>query len=82
MNHNANRQLTPLAQKLRREMTKEEKLIVSAYTGYLMCNIGDLHEYIEKLLGRPVWTHELGCKEVIDEIKAKCKEDFLQLCRE
>ena len=63
-------------------MTKEEKLIVSAYTGCLMCDFGDLHEYIEKLLGRSVWTHELGCKDIWGEIKAKCKEDFLRLCRE
>lgn len=62
-------------------MTKEEKLIVSAYTGILMCDFSDLHEYIEKLLGRPVFTHELADKEVWKEIKNKCKPDFLNLCR-
>lgn len=63
-------------------MTKEEKLIVSAYTGTLMCNFHDLHEYIEKLLGRPVWTHELADEYVVEEIKAKSKEDFMRLCAE
>ncbi len=29
-------------------MTKEEKIIVSAYTGVLMCTFSDMHEYIEK----------------------------------
>lgn len=41
-------------------MTKQERVIVSAYTGFLMCNFGDMHEYIEKIMGRPVWTHELA----------------------
>lgn len=41
-------------------MTKQEKVIVSAYTGVLMCDFADLHEYIEKIMGRPVWTHELA----------------------
>lgn len=29
-------------------MTKQEAIIVSAYTGFLMCDFGDMHEYIEK----------------------------------
>ena len=58
-------------------MTKQEKVIVSAYTGVLMCDFADLHEYIEKIMGRPVWTHELA----LQEIKAKSKEDFMNLCR-
>lgn len=32
-------------------MTKQERVIVSAYTGFLMCNFGDMHEYIEKIMG-------------------------------
>lgn len=63
-------------------MTKQEKIIVSAYTGVLMCDFGDLHEYIEKIMGRPVWTHELANKQVVDEIKEKSKQDFLRLCAE
>lgn len=63
-------------------MTKEEKLIVSAYTGTLMTDFVDLHEFIEKKLGRPVWTHELANKLVVDEIKEAVKEDFLKLCAE
>lgn len=33
-------------------MTKQEKCIVSAYTGVLMCDFDDLQQYLEKLLGR------------------------------
>ena len=40
-------------------MTHREKVIISAYTGVLMCDFGDVHEYIEKYLtelyGRMSW---------------------------
>lgn len=61
-------------------MTKQERIIVSAYTGVLMCNFDDMHKYIGEKLGRPVFTHELGCDEVKKEIKAATKSDFLALC--
>ena len=41
-------------------MTKQEKIVVSAYTGVLMCDFKDVHKYIEEKMGRPVFTHELG----------------------
>lgn len=63
-------------------MTKDEKLIVSAYTGVLMCDMGDFQKYIEDVLGRPVWTHELADHNVVEEIKAKVKDDFLALCKD
>lgn len=61
-------------------MTKQEKIIVSAYTGYLMCDFDDMHKYIEEKLGRPVWTHELAIDIVEKEIKEKVKPDFIKLC--
>ena len=45
-------------------MTFEEKLIVTAYTKILMVNINDFHEYAEKLLERPIMTHEFALKSV------------------
>ena len=61
-------------------MTHEERVIVSAYTGYLMCDFADMHEYIEDILGRPVWTHELAGKEIWEEIRQAVKPDFMRLC--
>lgn len=61
-------------------MTKQEKIIVSAYTGVLMCDFSDVHKYIEEKLGRPVWTHEMASYNVQDEIKNSVKSDFLALC--
>lgn len=61
-------------------MTKQERIIVSAYTGYLMCDFNDVHKYIEEKLGKPVLTHELTSDTTIQEIRNKTKADFLKLC--
>ncbi len=63
-------------------MTKQEKIIVSAFTGVLMCDFSDVHKYIEEKLERPVWTHELASERVWDEIKEKTIEDFLEICKQ
>lgn len=62
-------------------MTYQECLIVSAYTGYLMCDFDDLHKFIEEKLGEPVWTHELADKSVQNRIREAVKPDFMALCR-
>ena len=62
-------------------MTQEEKVIVSAYTGYLLCdNFSDVHEYIEKVLNRPVWTHELADEKILKEIRKAVKPDLARIC--
>ena len=60
-------------------MTKREAAIVSAYTGFLCGGFGGLHEYVEEIMGRPVWTHEMGNKDFADEIKQKARPDFIAL---
>lgn len=64
-------------------MTDREKAIVMAYTGTCMLT-GDkfqiFHKYIEDIMGRPIWTHEIG--ELADAIKEKSKADFIALCAE
>lgn len=61
-------------------MTNKEKLIVSAYTGILMVEWSEFHKFIEKLLGRPILTHEFDNEELIEEILANVKDDFMRLC--
>lgn len=60
-------------------MTLDEKIVVSAYTGYLMCDFNEVHRYIENLLDRPVFTHELALGMIQDEIREKSKADFLKI---
>lgn len=61
-------------------MTYQEKIIVSAYTGYLMCDFSDMHKYIEEKLGRPVFTHELADEAISEKIHKAIKPDFIALC--
>jgi hypothetical protein len=64
-------------------MTKKECAIVMAYTGITMLSGEDFriyHRYIEDIMGRPVWTHELANEAVVKEIKEKSRYDFLKLC--
>ena len=62
-------------------MTLQEKIIVSAYTGVLMCDFSRVHKYIEEKMGRPVWTHELGFESTLAKIREAVKPDFIKLCR-
>lgn len=61
-------------------MTKQEKIVVSAYTGVLMCDFKDVHKYIEEKMGRPVFTHELGFESTHAQIRERVKPDFMKLC--
>lgn len=64
-------------------MTDKEKAIVMAYTGIAMLT-GDkfeiFHKYVEEIMNRPVFTHELAT--YAEEIKERAKFDFLALCAE
>lgn len=64
-------------------MTLQEKIIVSAYTGYVMCDFSHVHKYIEKKMGRPVWTHELAASntQFLEEIRWRILPDFLAICK-
>ena len=61
-------------------MTQQEKIVVSAYTGFLMCDWSSLHKYIEERMGRPVWTHEMGSDKFLADLREIVKPDFLALC--
>lgn len=45
---------------------KKEAVIVSAYTGVLIGDFNEMHRYIEEIMGRQVFTHELSY--ISDEI--------------
>lgn len=60
-------------------LTKRQAAIIGAYTGVLVGAFPDLHEYVEELLGRPVFTHELGGKRLTEDIKHLAKVDLLNI---
>lgn len=61
------------------KLTPEQAAIISAYTGYLIGNFAEMHEYVEKVMGRPVWTHEMGSQVIADQIREASRADFLAL---
>lgn len=63
-------------------MTKEESLLVSAYTGVMICkDFSDLHEYIEQVMKRPVFTHEMGNDLFHRELKGKLHSQIIDLVK-
>jgi len=60
-------------------MTKREAAILGAYTGYLVGYFPDMHKYIEEIMGRPVFTHELASEEIEKEIQEKSRKDFMNI---
>lgn len=65
-------------------MTNREKAIVSAYTGITMLageKFQIFHKYIENILGRPIYTHELALETVSQQITEKSKDDFIEICK-
>ena len=61
-------------------MTTRESVVLSAYTGFMISkDFGKIHEYIEEVLCRPVFTHELASKETHKEIQEKSKKEFIEI---
>jgi len=60
-------------------MTIKEAAIVTAYTGITIGDFSEAHKYIEEIMGRPVWTHEMADKATWALIKEKAKADFISM---
>lgn len=60
-------------------LTREQAAVIGAYTGVVCGSFSDLHEYIEKIMGRPVFTHELADRGLADRIKVAAAPDFMAL---
>ena len=64
------------------KLTKEQAIIISGYTGFLICQFSDLQNDVEKRVGRPVWTHEMGDAQFMENLQALYREDFIALAPE
>jgi hypothetical protein len=63
-------------------MTKQESLVLSAYTGYMLCkDFSEFHKYIEQVMERPVFTHELADDRFTKELSDKVKPDMLHIIK-
>lgn len=59
---------------------REVAAIIGAYTGIAAGPVPDIQTYAERVLGRPVWTHEFGTRQMFDELKEASRADFLRVC--
>ena len=50
--------------------------VISISTGRLICKFPVMHELIEYLLGRPVWTHELASEGLTELLKRGVFEQY------
>ena len=63
-------------------MTKIEKLVVSAYTGVLMVDWGELLDFAEEKLNRPILAKEVDTEEFFEELRNTIEDDFTKLCED
>lgn len=63
-------------------MTKEERLIVTAYTGVFMVEEEEFYDYLETLLGRPILAKELKSEEFVGQVINAVQDDFMKLCED
>ena len=61
-------------------MTREEAILLSAYTGFLLApNFSEVHKFCEDTLGRPIWTHKFADRCVQKEIQEKLRPQIMEL---
>ena len=60
-------------------MTKREAVVLSAYTGKLLCDFDDYHKYVESLFGCTIFTTELPMLK--EDIQERAEEDAMQILK-
>jgi len=60
-------------------MTKDEATIVTAYTGFMLCDMEDLLIYATKVMGHLVDRRDLDSPIFEAELKIKSYNDFINL---
>lgn len=60
-------------------MNKYEAAIIMAYTGIIIGDFREFHAYAEKLLKRPIYTHQFSSPALMEEIKKLATPDFIEL---
>jgi hypothetical protein len=61
-------------------LTRDQAAIIGACTGIVCGPFSDVHQCAERLLGRPVFTHEMGDEQFWQRVKAAARDEFLAIC--
>ena len=62
-----------------KRLTREQAVVISAYTGALACTLSELQEFASEKLGRRVMTHEFALPGLSDELQAAVRDDFIAM---
>ena len=62
------------------QLTKQQAIIISGYTGVICCKFSDFRKDVEKRLGRQVYIHEFGNEVFMDLVRRTYNEDFFTIC--
>lgn len=62
------------------KLTKEQAIVISAYTGILCCDFSLLHKDVEKRLGNPVQIYKFADRDFEKKLKKLYQEDFISIC--
>ena len=62
------------------KLTKQQAAVIGAYTGFTAGPFADIHEYAERILGRPIFTHEFASKRLSEEIRKAAESDYVAIC--
>ena len=57
-------------------MTRKEAIAISAYTEYCFAPFDEVHQFIEEVLGRPVFTHELARDDIWDDVRKNMQKNL------
>lgn len=64
-----------------KKLTKQQAVIVSAYTGYMMCDTPDLLDYLTEKLGREIYIDDLfNDPNLRQETQDASFDDFEKIC--
>lgn len=62
-------------------MNRREAVVIMAVTGTTTVTFDLFHKYTERLLGRPIWTHEFASESLWEQIKDAAMPEFLDICK-
>lgn len=62
------------------KLTKEQAAIIGVYTGCTCGPFEDIHKKIEDVLERPVCSHEMADKNLMEHVRSMIRDEFLEIC--
>ena len=61
-------------------LTKEQAAVIGLFTGISCGPFSDIQNLAERLLARPIFTHEFASKDLWKELKEAVRPQFIALC--